>query len=210
MLPTTLFGSVAFTAASGVGSLFNFCLYGTLFVLALFLQQSRGLSALATGLSLLPLTLAVGVNAFGSGRLTARVGPRAPMLVGTAAGAVGALVLSFLSAESPLALLVTGSVAFGFCSLAMPAMTAVAMRAVAPAQAGVASAVLNAARQTGGALGVALLGSLLGGPGHPQQVHVALAVVAAAFAAASILAMVATRQDRPSDPGPPACCVRSR
>ncbi len=151
MLPPGLFASVAFTAASGVGLLFNFCLYGTLFILALFLQQSRGLSALAAGLSLLPLTVVVGLNAFGSGRLTARLGPRAPMLAGTITGAASAVMLSFLRADGPSALLLAGSVVFGFCCLAMPTMTAVAMHAVASDQAGVASGVLNAARQTGGA-----------------------------------------------------------
>lgn len=117
MLPPGLFGWVAFTAASGVGLLCNFCLYGRCSSLPCSCSRARGLSALAAGLSLLPLPVMVGLNAF------------------------------------------------GFCSLAMPAMTAVAMHAVPSGQAGVASGVLNAARQTGGALGVALLGSLLGGPG---------------------------------------------
>lgn len=197
MLPPELFRSLTFTAASAVGLLFNFCLYGTLFVLGLYLQQSRGLSTLATGLSLVPLTVVVGLNAFGSGRLTAYLGPRVPMLAGTLAGATGAAMLSFLGTDSAVRLLLVGSVVFGFCSLAMPAMTAVAMNSVPSEQSGVASGVLNAGRQTGGALGVALLGSLLGGPGQHQQVHAALAVVTAAFAAAAALTTIATRRPVP-------------
>ena len=67
-------------------------------------------------------------------------------------------------------------------SLAMPAMTAAVVGAAGPEHAGVASGILNAVRQSGGALGVAVLGSLLSsgtGPGHALNLHVPLAVAAA-------------------------------
>ena len=80
----------------------------------------------------------------------------------------------------------------GMGSLAMPAMTAVVVGAAGPEHAGVASGILNAARQSGGALGVALLGSLLGS-GHALSLHVPLAVAAGGYLVALALAWIAIR-----------------
>jgi hypothetical protein len=91
-----------------------------------------------------------------------------------------------------------GAVLLGLVSLAMPAMTAVVVGAAGPGYAGVASGVLNAARQAGGALGVALLGSLLGGAGssHAPSLHVPLAVAAAGYLVALALAWITIRDTR--------------
>jgi DHA2 family methylenomycin A resistance protein-like MFS transporter len=75
-------------------------------------------------------------------------------------------------------------------------MASVVVGAAGRQHAGVASGVLNAARQAGGALGVALLGSLLTGTGQGQQalaLPVPLSVAAAALLAAVGLAWIATR-----------------
>ncbi|AHH99281.1 MFS transporter [Kutzneria viridogrisea] len=193
MLPLGVFRNRAFSAASAIGFLFNFCLYGTLFVLSLYLQQSLHLVPWAAGLALLPLTLAVGTNAFLAGRVVARLGTRAPMVAGGIAGALGSAVLATLDVHGPLAVLLVGSVLFGCCSLAMPAMTATAMSSLGPAQAGLGSGVLNAARQTGGALGVALLGSLLGGAQDLIAPRASMVLVALAFSAIVLLAVAGTR-----------------
>ena len=183
MIPPTLFRVRAFSAGTGVGLIFNFCLYGTLLCLSLLLQQVRHETVLQAGLELLPMTVVVGAGALCSGRLTARFGSRLPMIAGLSCGAAGALVLA--STGSVLA----GSMLLGLCSLAMPAMTAVVVGAAPDDRAGLASGVLNASRQSGGALGVAVLGSLfghsLGGP---------LLVVAFAYIAGIVLTSVATRR----------------
>ena len=75
-------------------------------------------------------------------------------------------------------------------------MTSVVVGAAGPEHAGVASGVLNAGRQAGGALGVALLGSLLTGTGqgqHALALLVPLSVAAASLLAAAGLAWIATR-----------------
>jgi DHA2 family methylenomycin A resistance protein-like MFS transporter len=149
-----------FAVATGIGGLFNFCLYGTLFALALYLQRAWSLGALAAGLALVPLTMAVGLNAFFSGRLTGRFGPRVPMIAGALAGLAGSAGFALLPADRALVPFVVVSVVFGCCSLAMPAMTSLAMNSL-PDKAGLAAGVLNASRQTGGAIGVALVGALL-------------------------------------------------
>jgi MFS transporter, DHA2 family, methylenomycin A resistance protein len=201
MLPLELFRVRAFSAATGVGVLFNLSLYGALICLSLFLQQARHESAIATGLLILPMSAAVGVGSTISGWVTARSGPRVPMLSGLLLAAVGALVLSLVGVGTSLWVLVAGSVVLGLISLAMPAMTAVVVGSAAREHSGVASGVLNAARQSGGALGVALLGSLLvGGAGGRPDLSVPLMVSAVTLVVAAGLAWVATRPDpaRPS------------
>ncbi|HWD06976.1 MAG TPA: MFS transporter [Amycolatopsis sp.] len=151
-----------YAVATAIGGLFNFCLYGTLFCLALFLQRIWHLGALEAGLALLPLTLAVGFNALASGRLTHRFGSRVPIVAGGLTAMAGSAGLALLPDQPAPVLLIVFSLVFGCCSLAMPAMTSLAMNAL-PGKAGLAAGVLNAARQTGGAVGVALVGGLLPG-----------------------------------------------
>jgi DHA2 family methylenomycin A resistance protein-like MFS transporter len=185
MIPPTMFRLRAFSAGTGVGLIFNFCLYGTLLCLSLLLQQVRHTTVLHAGLELLPMTVVVGLGALCSGRLTARFGSRPPMIAGLSCGAFGAVVLA--STGSVL----VGSMLLGLCSLAMPAMTAVVVGAAPDDRAGLASGVLNASRQSGGALGVAVLGTLfhrsLGGP---------LLVVVFAYLAGIALTCVATQSRR--------------
>jgi DHA2 family methylenomycin A resistance protein-like MFS transporter len=76
--------------------------------------------------------------------------------------------------------------------LAMPAMTAAVVGAAGPEHAGVASGVLNAARQPGGALGVAVLGSLLG-RGQALSLHVPLLVATVGYLVAIALAWTTIR-----------------
>ncbi|WP_410566880.1 MFS transporter [Amycolatopsis sp. cmx-4-61] len=159
VLPPGVLKVRGFAVATLIGGLFNFCLYGTLFCLALFLQRVWRLDALAAGLLLVPLTLVVGVNAFFSGRLTHRFGARGPIVAGGLLALAGSAGLALLPPDRAPVLLIACSVVFGCCSLAMPAMTSVAMTAL-PGQAGLAAGVLNAVRQTGGAVGVALVGGL--------------------------------------------------
>ena len=199
MLPLALFRSREFSGATGVGVLFNACLYGTLICLSLFLQQSRHEPALATGLLLLPMSLVVGAGSLASGTLTARLGPRRPMIAGLALAAAGAALLATAGTGTGLPLIVAGSILTGLVSLAMPAMTAVVVGAAGPEHAGVASGILNAARQSGGALGVALLGSLLG---HALNMHVPLAMAAAGYLTAVALAWITIRPGQaPGGPG---------
>jgi len=193
MLPLRLFRSRNLSAATAVGLLFNLCIYGTLICLSLFLQQARHESALSTGLLILPMSVAVGVGSTASGPLTARLGPKPPMITGFVLAAAGAALLAVAGAGTSLALIVAGSVLLGMCSLAMPAMTAVVVGSVGRERAGLASGILNAARQSGGALGVALLGALLVGSqhsSHGMDLHLPLAVAAVGYLVAIGLTLV--------------------
>jgi DHA2 family methylenomycin A resistance protein-like MFS transporter len=198
MLPLGLFRSREFSAATAIGVLFNLCMYGTLICLSLFLQQARHESPLATGLLILPFSVAVGAGSLVSGPLTARTGPRLPMTAGFVLAVAGAALLATGGPGTPLWVLVAGSVVLGLVSLAMPAMTAVVVGSAGREHAGVASGILNAARQSGGALGVALLGSLLAGSGRAMTLHLPLAVAAGGYLAAVVLTVTAIGRHRPA------------
>jgi len=192
LLPLALFKSPNFSGATAVGFVFNLVLYGSLLCLSLYLQEARHVPVLATGLLLLPSSVVVGLGSLASGRLTARLGPRPPMIAGLALAAAGTALLATAGTTTPLALIVADSMLIGLISLAMPAMTAAVVGAAGREHAGVASGVLNTARQAGGALGVAVLGSLLD---HALSLRVPLLVATAGYLVAIALAWV-TVKDR--------------
>ena len=86
------------------------------------------------------------------------------------------------------------AVPVGVTALAMPAMTAVAMSHAPRHRIGLASGVFNASRQTGGALGVAVLGALLVGGGGYLSLHAAFLATAGAYAAGVALALTGRRR----------------
>lgn len=194
MVPPALLSSRRLRAMLGVGLLFNFGLYGSLFCLALALERTLREPGQIAGLSLLPLTVVVALGALLSGRLMGRLGPRAPMFVGLAGGLLGASLLAVLGTYLGTAGLAGMGAVLGLVGFAMPAMTAVALAAVDPRRAALGAALLNSARQAGGALGVALLGGLLVGhaTAHdqgsaPTHLSAPMLVVAAGYLAALIL-----------------------
>jgi DHA2 family methylenomycin A resistance protein-like MFS transporter len=202
MVPLALFRSRPFSAAVGIGWCFNLSLYGALLCLSLFLQQSRGESALRTGLLLLPMAFVVALGSVISGRMTGRLGHRLPMLCGLLLSAAGAAILATVGPHTSILILVVGTLPLGLCAIAMPAMSSLAVSSAPSDRAGLASGVFNTARQAGGALGVALLGSLLasGSASGASQHHALsltrpLMVTCALLVAAAGMAWAGTRQE---------------
>jgi len=107
-------------------------------------------------------------------------------------------------AESgPVWVLISSSALIGTTALVMPAMTAVAIGSAPGHRVGLASGVLNASRQTGGAFGVAVLGALLATGGHEVSLHLAFAAIAGAYTAGILLALHGYRISRAHAQGSP-------
>ena len=194
MLPLSLFANRTFSAASFVGLAINLGFYGQLFAISLMFQHARGYSALQTGLAILPEGAFVAIASAVSGRVTARLGPRVPMLTGLLLGAAGFLGLLAAGPTTSYAVLIAPLMAAGFgMALTMPAATAAVIEAAPADRAGIASGVLNAARQAGGALGVALLGTLIAG-NLVSGFHDAMFVSAGAFLSGAIATLVAVER----------------
>jgi DHA2 family methylenomycin A resistance protein-like MFS transporter len=161
MLPLHFFRNAGFDAAVGFGVAVNLSYYGVLFVLALYLQGAHGWSPLEAGLAILPLTLTFIVSNLVSGWLIGHFGSRLPMVIGGLIGAVGYGLLVTLTAKSPFLVMLPVFLLIPFgMGLGVPAMTTAILAGVDRAWSGTASAVLNAARQAAGAMGVAIFGAL--------------------------------------------------
>jgi DHA2 family methylenomycin A resistance protein-like MFS transporter len=195
MVPLGLFRRRAFSGGTAVGLLLNLGFYGQLFVLTLYLQHVRHQPASLAGVALLPEALAVLIASPLSGRLTGRIGPRLPMTAGMLLGALGFALLALAQPRTPFALLVAPMIAAGLgTSCTMPAATAAVLGAAPPDRGGVASGVLNASRQVGGAVGIALLGALVASAHQfATGMHAAMIVAAAAFAAGALLSATTVR-----------------
>lgn len=199
MLPLELFSSPTFSGANIVGLLLNLGFYGQLFFINLFFQQIKGYSPLLTGFALLPESGMVWIASWLSGRITARTGPRLPMTLGPLLGAVGFLCMLLMDAHTPYIIVCFMLMAIGFgMAFNMPAMTTACIGAAPRERSSIASGVLNAGRQAGSALGVALLGSLVAGRGNAfvSGMHVALIIAGGVFLLASVLSFFAVRENK--------------
>jgi DHA2 family methylenomycin A resistance protein-like MFS transporter len=200
MLPLGLFSHASFRSGSSVGLLINLGLYGQLFVMSLYFQNVRGYSALRTGLALLPEAALLIVASALSGRIMARSGPRAPMLIGLGIGGTGLLLVAAAGSTTPYWVLVAPLAATGFgMALTMPAATASVMESAPADRGGIASGVVNAARQSGSVLGVALLGTLVSERTHfIAGLHVGVAIAGAAFFVGALITFLGVDRRRPS------------
>jgi MFS transporter, DHA2 family, methylenomycin A resistance protein len=148
------------------------------------------------GLALLPQMGVVAAASALSGWYTARAGgPRPTMLVGLVAGGAGLLGLIVAGAHTPYLLRVGPLVAAGAgMAFTMPAATTAVVGAAPVDRSGLASGAINAARQVGGVIGVALLGALVagGGPIVPG-LRIGLAVAGAAFLLGAAVIMITVR-----------------
>ncbi|MEU9004115.1 MFS transporter [Streptomyces sp. NPDC048551] len=162
LIDPRFFRSVPFSGATVLAVSAFAALSGFLFLNTLYLQDVRGLSALDAGLYMLPMAAFAFLCAPVSGRLVAARGPRLPLLVaGVTMGASG-LLFAVFSAESSTSLTFAGYVLFGIgFGLVNAPITNTAVSGMPRAQAGVAAAVASTSRQTGGALGVAVIGAVL-------------------------------------------------
>ncbi|MFG2902419.1 MFS transporter [Streptomyces zaomyceticus] len=161
VVPLGLFRNTTVAVAVAAGSANSVAFYGMLFVFSLFFQQVLGLSALAAGLMFLPMTgLLAGVNIL-SAKAAARYGARLPIVLGqtvAVAGLLGLLTVDAGTARWAQALLLV-PLALG-AGFSLPPLIASMMEAVPAERAGTAAGLLNAVRQTAGALAIAVFGSM--------------------------------------------------
>ena len=161
MLPLEFFRRRAFTIANVDYCLMYAALAGLLFFVSLYFQNVKGFSALETGVSWLTMQVPFMLVALFAGRLEARFGARRVVAGGALLAGLGLLDFALLGADSPFLQAVPGYVLVGVgFGAANPGISAVAMGAIEVERAGLASGVLNTARQVGAAVGLAALGSI--------------------------------------------------
>ena len=171
MMPLEVFSSRQFSAANAVTFAVYAALGGVFFLLVVHLQVVVGLSPLAAGTSLLPITALMLALSPRAGALAARTGPRLPMTVGPLLCAVGVLLMTRIDVGADyVADVLPGVVLFGLGLSATVAPLTVTVLAAAPERyAGLASGINNAVARTAGLLAVAVLplAAGLGGTDDP-------------------------------------------
>ena len=202
MVPLDLFRSRTVSVAVAIGFAFIVGYYGLPFVMSLYLQQVRDLSALATGVAFLPMMLVGAALTPFSAYIAERAGVRVLITGGLVLMTAGLVILAVAASLLPVWALAMLMVLVGLAGPSvMPPVTGALLNSIPGHQAGTASGVFNTSRQVGGALAVAVFGALLANRGtFTQGLRTSLllaAVVALAAAAASLLL-------RPGTPEPPA------
>jgi EmrB/QacA subfamily drug resistance transporter len=152
-----------FRSCNGVMVLASVAFLGTLYAISLYYQDGRGLSALGSGLSTFPEAIGVMAGAQLASRvLYPLLGPRRHIAIGLAGTGTSIGLLSVLTAQSSLwwARLLLFSLGFAMAQVFVPSQAA-AFATITPSATGRASTLFNAVRQLGGAVGVALLTTVI-------------------------------------------------
>jgi MFS family permease len=161
MVPLDFFREPAFTSSSIIVTLIGVGLFGVIYFLTLYFQNVHGYSPIEAGVRTLPTTMMILFVAPIGGKLGPRFGPRRLMTFGMTTATIGLVGLSFIDVDSSYNAIWPFQMLLGIgLASTMPASAATAMGAVDHAKAGIASGVVNASRQVGGALGIAVLGGI--------------------------------------------------
>ena len=162
MLPISYFADRRFSVGSAVITTSFFVMFGWFFLFSLYLQFVRGYSPLEAGLATLPLPPVFIIMSPRSTEIAARLGTGRTMALGFLLIGAGMTVLAPVTPDTPYVVLAVAMVLMGagISITTAPATTAI-MSAVPLSKAGVASAVNDTTRELGGALGIAVLGTIV-------------------------------------------------
>jgi EmrB/QacA subfamily drug resistance transporter len=163
VLPLQLFKNMSFAGANIAQTLVMFGMFGSLFSLSQYFQSVQGYTVLQVGLRILPMALIIMVSAAASAPVAQRLGTKLAVSLGILIAASGLLYLSqFCSVGSsyPTVLVGLAILGVGMGTATSPATNSI-MGSVPVNKAGVGSAMNDTTRQVGGALGVAVLGTII-------------------------------------------------
>jgi EmrB/QacA subfamily drug resistance transporter len=157
LLPLRIFRARTISAANAASAMVGAAAFGQFFLLALYLQEVLGYSAVKTGVAFIAITVTIILLSNVAQSLTTRLGARPVLSAGLLLTAAGAALYTQMPAGAHYfwdvfpGLLVSGvGLAFTFVPVMIAGLTG-----VQPADAGVASGLLNTSRQIGGAIGLA-------------------------------------------------------
>jgi EmrB/QacA subfamily drug resistance transporter len=195
MLDLRFFTNAGFSIGTTTITLTFFAMFGMWFLMTQYLQSVRGYTPLEAGVRILPMVAAMMLSAPRSAGLAERFGRRAVISIGLALMAIALGIMASLDANTSYWVIALGFVLLGvgMGNVGAPATSAV-MSSLPVAKAGVGSAVNDTAREVGGALGIAVLGSLLA-TGYRTNLDDAAVDVAAPSAAVAEQSVGAALQE---------------
>ena len=167
LVDLALFRSRSFTWGTILATLVSFAMFGMLFVVPQYFQAVEGADALGSGLRLLPIIAGLLVGARLGGRLASRAGAPLTVALGFALLAAGLLVGASSAVDSGYGIAAAWITVIGAgLGFAMPTAMDAALSALSAERSGVGSALIQALRQVGGVIGVAVLGTVLNSAYH--------------------------------------------
>jgi EmrB/QacA subfamily drug resistance transporter len=162
MLDPRLFSVRAFRNGSATITVIFFVTFGMFFLIAQYLQYAKDYSPLVAGTAMLPSGITMILVAPRGPAIAARIGSELSIAIGLLGSAAGFGILSLIRPDTPYVLVGAALVLMAAGSaLAMPPSTSAIVGSLPPAKAGVGSAVNDLTREVGGALGIAVLGSIV-------------------------------------------------
>ena len=163
LVPLSLFGNRNFSIMNWTGAAVALAMQGIFIPFTIYTQSVLGMSALQSGLTVAPLSLASMVTAPVAGRLADRFGGKYLLMAGLALFGIGAGAFAALASTTSgsATFLLPFAVAGIGMGLVFAPMTTVAMHDITPRMAGAASGVLNTTRQLGAVIGAASVGAVL-------------------------------------------------
>jgi EmrB/QacA subfamily drug resistance transporter len=212
MIPLRIFRSAALSGGLGTMMIWSFGILGIYFFTSLYLQSNLGFSPTKAGLAFVPMALAIAVAAILSPRVVPVLGANRTVALAMAIMTAGLVLFVRIGAGATFADLLPGFLIFGVGAglMNVPVTNAVIDGAPA-AQAGIASALLNASREIAGLLGVTVIGAVvrtsesasLRSGTQPGQAfidgyHSGLWLTIGLLAAGVVLSYVTLRQRKPS------------
>jgi MFS transporter, DHA2 family, integral membrane protein len=201
MLDLRFFSNPAFSVGTTTIALTFFAMFGMWFLMTQYLQLVRGYTPLQAGVRTLPMVVMMMVTAPRSARWAERFGRRAVISAGLVLAIAAFGVLASVDLHTSYWVLAVGLVLLGagMGNIGAPATGAI-MASIPVAKAGVGSAVNDTAREVGGSLGIAVLGSLLAS-GYRANLHVDGLAGSSAITAQHSLGAAILEADRLGDGG---------
>jgi MFS family permease len=163
LMPLSMFKLRNVATANVVGVLWAAAMFAWFFLSALYLQLVLGYGPMQVGLAFLPANLIMAAFSLGlSAKIVMRFGIRGPLCAGLLLAAAGLALFAFAPVDGEFAVhVLPGMMLLGFgAGLAFNPMLLAAMSDVSPADAGLASGLVNTSFMMGGALGLAVLASM--------------------------------------------------
>lgn len=162
VLPVDLFRRGDFACVNFASFVLGFSGYSSLFLFSLFLQQAQGWSATQTGWRMAPVFLAMGIVSPFFGKLSKRYGTNRLMVAGYILLGISMLAMAGFTSTTSYSLIAPCFALLGVAlGLTVPATGAAAMASAPRERTGAASATMNALRQGGMTIGIALLGTFM-------------------------------------------------
>ena len=225
IMPLRVFRVPGLAGSSLIRGLLITGMFATFFIGVLYLEHIRGYGVLTTGLAFLAQTLALAVLSLGpTAWLVGRVGPRPPLLAGLLLAGLGLFLFGHVGLHTAYApMIVTAFALIGVgAGLAFMPLLSMAMAEVPPADAGMASGIVNTSLQLSAAIGTAVLGTvsaqrthalLAAGHSSPSALlagyHLAFTIGAGCIGAALIVAVAWFTLPRRREVAAEACPARS-